>query len=249
MAARAAVAMSTWSQFVHYISTAANWSGEAGVLHRLEQHVALTAVAVVIAGLVALPIGLSLGHVGRGGTLAINVTNIGRAIPTFAVLTLLTLSPLGIGNTSTVIALVLFALPPLVTNSYVGVNEVDRDVRDAARGMGMSGGQVFRRVELPLAMPLVMAGVRLATVQVVATATIAALVGAGGLGRLVTDGLSSHNQGELLTGAVMVAVLAVTVEALLALLQRRVDPMRRLNVVVPGHRDARPGGGRPVTDP
>jgi osmoprotectant transport system permease protein len=220
--------MSTWSLFVHYISTWSNWTGESGVLHRLEQHVALTGVAVGIAGVVALPIGLSLGHIGRGGTLAINITNVGRAIPTFAVLTLLTLSPIGIGNTSTVIALLLFALPPMVTNSYVGVSEVDRDVRDAARGMGMSAWQVFRRVELPLAMPLVMAGIRIATVQVVATATIAALVGAGGLGRLVTDGLSSQNQGELLTGAVVVAALAVLAESVLALVQRRVDPMRRL---------------------
>ncbi|MBV9293504.1 MAG: ABC transporter permease [Frankiales bacterium] len=219
--------MSTWSQFIHYVTTSANWTGEAGVLHRLEQHLAFTGIAVAIAAAVALPLGLWLGHVGRGGTLAINVTNVGRAIPTFAVLTLLTLSPLGISNTSTIVALVLFALPPLVTNSYVGISEVDRDVRDAARGMGMSGRQLFRHVELPLAMPLVMAGVRIATVQVVATATIAALVGAGGLGRLVTDGLSSQNKGELLTGGVAVVILAVLVETALAALQRRVDPTRR----------------------
>lgn len=224
--------MSTWAQFVDYISTWSNWTGDAGVLHRLEQHVALTGVAVGVAAAVALPLGLFLGHLGRGGTVAINVTNVGRAIPTFAVLTLLTLSPLGIGNTSTVVALFLFALPPLVTNAYVGMTEVDRDVRDAARGMGMSGGELFRRVELPLAMPLVMAGIRVATIQVVGTATIAALVGAGGLGRLVTDGLSSHNQGELLTGAVVVAVLAVTVEGVLAFVQRRVDPTRRLPAFV-----------------
>jgi osmoprotectant transport system permease protein len=220
--------MSTWSQLVDYITAWSNWTGSTGVLHRLQEHVVLTVVAVVIAGVVALPLGLSLGHVGRGGTLAINITNVGRAVPTFAVLTLLTLSPIGVGNRATVIALVLFALPPLVTNSYVGIREVDREVRDAARGMGMSGMQVFRRVELPLAMPLVMAGIRIATVQVVATATIAALVGAGGLGRLVTDGLSSQNEGELLTGAVVVALLALLVEAGLALVQRVVDPTRAI---------------------
>ena len=220
--------MSSWSQLVDYITTWSNWTGDSGVLHRLEQHVVLTVVAVVIAGLIALPLGLSLGHLGRGGTLAINVTNVGRAVPTFAVLTLLTLSPIGVSNTATVIALVLFALPPMVTNSYVAIREVDREIRDAARGMGMSGIQVFRRVELPLGMPLVMAGIRIATVQVVATATIAALVGAGGLGRLVTDGLSSQNQGELLTGAVVVALLALVVEAALAMVQRRVDPARTL---------------------
>src|SRR4051794_32071915 len=209
------------------MSDADNWTGPAGILHRLHEHIVLTGVSVAIAAAIALPLGLALGHIGRGGTLAINVTNVGRAVPTFAVLTLLTLSPVGIGNTSTVIALVLFALPPLVTNSYIGLREVDREIRDAARGMGMSGWQLFRRVELPLGMPLVMAGIRIATVQVVATATIAALVGAGGLGRLITDGLSAHNQGELLTGAVVVAVLAVVVESLLAVVQRFVDPQRR----------------------
>src|SRR6059058_3279197 len=220
--------MSAWSQLVDYLTTAANWTGNAGITHRIEQHVALTAVAVGIAAAIGLPLGLTLGHIGRGGTLAINVTNVGRAIPTFAVLTLLTLSPVGISNTATVIALVLFALPPLVTNSYVGLREVDPEARDAAVGMGMSGWQLFHRVELPLGMPLIMAGVRIAAVQVVATATIAALVGAGGLGRLITDGLSSHNQGELLSGAVVVMLLALIVESVLALAQRRVDPMRRL---------------------
>ena len=222
--------MSAWSRLVDYISSGDNWTGPAGILQRLQEHAVLTGVSVAIAAAIALPLGLALGHVGRGGTLAINVTNAGRAVPTYAVLTLLTLSPVGIGNTSTVIALVLFALPPLVTNSYVGLREVDPEARDAARGMGMSGWQLFRRVELPLGMPLIMAGIRIATVQVVATATIAALVGAGGLGRLITDGLSGHNEGELLTGAVVVALLALVVESLLAVVQRYVDPQRRLRL-------------------
>jgi osmoprotectant transport system permease protein len=223
--------MSAWEQFRHYITTWSNWTahtgGHVGILARLEQHVLLTLVAVGVAAAIALPLGLALGHVGRGGTLAINITNIGRAIPTFAVLTLLTLSPLGLGYTATAVALVLFALPPLVTNSYIGLSEVDPEIRDAARGMGMSGWQLFRRVELPLAVPLLMAGIRIAAVQVVATATIAALVGSGGLGRLVTDGLSQNNQGELLTGAVVVGVLALVVETTLAAVQRLVDPMRK----------------------
>jgi osmoprotectant transport system permease protein len=235
--------MSSWSKLVDYLMTASHWTGDAGILHRLEQHFALTAVSIGIAAVIALPLGLALGHIGRGGTLAINITNIGRAVPTFAVLTLLTLSPVGIGNRSTVIALVLFAMPPLVTNSYIGLREVDPEVRDAARGMGMSGWQLFRRVELPLGMPLVMAGVRIATVQVWATATIAALVGTGGLGRLITDGLSSHDQGQLLAGAVLVAAFAIVVEGLLALVQRQVDPLRRQRVTsaLAGH------GGSPDT--
>jgi len=219
--------VNAFSKLVDYLTTGSHWTGQTGILHRLDQHVVLTLVSVGIAAAVALPLGLTLGHFGRGGTLAINVTNVGRAIPTFAVLTLLTLSPLGISNTSTVIALVLFALPPLVTNSYIGLREVDPEARDAARGMGMSGWQLFQRVELPLGMPLIMAGVRIATVQVVATATIAALVGAGGLGRLITDGLSSHDQGQLLAGAVVVMALALLAETLLALVQRKVDPLRR----------------------
>jgi osmoprotectant transport system permease protein len=232
--------MSDWSQLRHYISTWSNWTGHTGILFRLQQHVLLTLVAVVIAAAVALPLGLSLGHFGRGGTLAINITNAGRAVPTVAVLTLLTLSPIGIGYTATVIALILFALPPLVTNSYIGLREVDPEARDAARGMGMSGWQLFRRVELPLAMPLIMTGVRIAAVQVVATATIAALVGGGGLGRLITDGLSNNDQGQLLTGAVVVGVLALLVEGSLAAVQRSVDPMRRLRVA--------PGRQEPVID-
>jgi osmoprotectant transport system permease protein len=222
--------MSSWSQFKSYITTGSHWTGQTGILFRLEQHVLLTLAAVLIAMAIALPLGLTLGHLGRGGTAAINLTNVGRAIPTFAVLTLLTLSPIGIGYTATIIALVLFAMPPLVTNAYIGLREVDPEARDAALGMGMSGWQVFRQVELPLGMPLVMTGVRIASVQVVATATIAALVGAGGLGRLVTDGLASNNQGELLTGALMVGVLALCVEGILALVQRRVDPIRRMRV-------------------
>jgi osmoprotectant transport system permease protein len=222
--------VTSWHRLVDYLTTASHWTGQAGILHRLDEHLALTGVSVAIAAAIALPLGLALGHVGRGGTLAINITNIGRAIPTFAVLTLLTLSPVGIGNRSTVIALVLFALPPLVTNSYIGLREVDPEVRDAARGMGMSGWQLFRRVELPLGMPLVMAGIRIATVQVWATATIAALVGAGGLGRLITDGLSNNDQGQLLAGAVVVALVALGVEGVLALVQRQVDPLRRLRV-------------------
>jgi osmoprotectant transport system permease protein len=140
---------------------------------------------------------------------------------------LLILSPIGVSTTATEIALVAFALPPIVTNAYVGVSEVDAELLDVARGMGMSGWQRFRRVELPLAVPLVMAGVRIAAVQVVATATIAALVGSGGLGRLVEDGLRQDDRGQLLTGAVLVALLALVVELSLAMVQRRLDPLRR----------------------
>lgn len=203
-----------------------NWSGTDGVTTRLVQHLWLTFVSVAIACALAIPIGLWLGHIGRGGTLAINISNVGRAVPTFAVLVLLFLTPLGLSQWSTIIALVFFAVPPILTNTYVGMREVDRDAVDAARGMGMDGMQLLRKVELPLAMPLLMNGVRLAAVQVVATATIAALVAGGGLGRIITSGYGRQDLPQVVAGAILVAALAMLVEGLMEWLRRRLDPMR-----------------------
>ncbi|WP_242419011.1 ABC transporter permease, partial [Frankia sp. CpI1-P] len=145
---------------------------------------------------------------------------------TFAVLVLLAIGPLGIGDTTTVVALTLFAIAPLVTNSYVGMQEVDAGAKEAARGMGMSGGQLLRRVELPLALPMIMLGLRLAAVQVVATATIAALIGGGGLGRFVVDGLANNRRPEVVGGAILVAALALLVDGLLLVLSRAVSTAR-----------------------
>lgn len=212
-----------------WLADGQNWQGPNGLTTRLVEHVALSASAVAIASVIALPLAVWLGHLGRGGGLATGVSNIGRAVPTFAVLTLLGLAPapFGLNTTSTLTALVLFALPPLLTNTYVGMREVDPNAVDAARGMGMSGWQVVRRVELPLAVPLVMAGVRLSAVQVVATATIAALVAGGGLGRVITAGFATQNQDQLIAGAIVVGLLALLVEGLLEVVQRRVDPVRK----------------------
>jgi len=206
----------------------------------------LSAAAVGIGCLLALPVALWLGHVGRGGTLAVNVSNIGRAVPTFAVLVLLALAPepFGLGTLSTLTALVLFAIPPVLTNTYVGMREVDPATVEAARGMGMGGWQVLRRVELPLAVPLLMNGVRLAAVQVVATATIAALVAGGGLGRIITDGFAVQDQAQLVAGAICVLVLALAVEGAMALLQRSVDPMGTVR-----RRSGRSGADRSVARP
>ncbi|MCT4354530.1 ABC transporter permease [Streptomyces sp. Je 1-79] len=199
-----------------WLGTGANWAGEGGVWHRLGEHVYVSGVALLLACAVALPLGLGLGHLGRGGALAVNVSNVGRAIPVFAVLALFMVSPLrNAGYVPTVIALVLFAVPPLLTNAYVGMREVDRAVVEAARGMGMSGGQVFRKVELPLARPLVMTGLRSAAVQVVATATIAAMVGQGGLGRIITAGFNTYDTPQVVAGALLVALLALVVELVL----------------------------------
>ncbi|SNQ51459.1 ABC transporter permease [Frankia canadensis] len=212
--------MSTLTSAFDWLTTGASWRGGEGIATRLGQHLMLTGASVGIACAVALPVGIGLGHVGRGGTLAINISNAGRAVPTFAVLVLLAIGPLGIGDTTTVVALTLFAIAPLVTNSYIGMREVDPGAKEAARGMGMSGVQVLRRVELPLALPMILLGLRLAAVQVVATATIAALIGGGGLGRFVVDGLANNHRDQVVGGAILVAALALLVEGALIALSR-----------------------------
>ncbi|WP_416478160.1 ABC transporter permease [Streptomyces sp. LKA04] len=213
--------MTTLTAAWDWLTDPAHWPGENGITHRLVQHLVLTAVCLVVSCLIALPVALVLGHLGRGGALAVNLSNIGRAVPTFAVLVLLLLTPVGRwGEGPTVVALVLFAVPPLLTNAYVGMREVDRGVVQAARGMGMTGRQMLFRVELPLALPLVMNGVRIAAVQLVATATIAALAGGGGLGRIITAGFNLASTPQVVAGAVLVATLALVVEGLFELAER-----------------------------
>ncbi|MGF1343379.1 ABC transporter permease [Streptomyces flavovirens] len=207
----------TWS----WLTTSAHWYGADGIWTRLGQHLFLTVVCLLISCALALPVALVLGHLGKGGALAVNISNIGRAVPTFAVLVLLLLTPIGSsGQWPTVIALVLFSIPPLLTNAYVGMREVDPDVVRAARGMGMTGWQMLRRVELPLALPLVLTGVRIAAVQLVATATLAALVGGGGLGRIITAGFNLASTPQVVAGAALVAVFALLVEGLFEAGQR-----------------------------
>jgi len=229
----------TWG----YLADGANWSGDAGILALLLQQLLLTVTALALAVAVGLPLALWLGHLGRGGFLAINISNVGRAVPTFALLAVLvtldfpgtaTFGPYGRAGLATLIALTLFALPPIITNSYVAVREVPADIKESARGMGMTGRQQFFRVELPLAVPLVASGIRLALVQIWATATIAALVAGPGLGRIITDGFFRTNYGKGIAGAVVVAAVALVLELLAAGAQRAVSP------------DTRPGSPRKV---
>jgi osmoprotectant transport system permease protein len=209
---------------VEWFADPANWTGTNGLATRLVEHLEITVITVVVATLIALPVGLWLGHIGRGGALATNVSYIGRAAPTFAILVILALAddPFGRNQFSTVTALVLFAVPVILTNAYVGVQGVDRDAVDAARGMGLSGRQVLTRVEVPLAAPLIVSGLRLATTQVIATATIAALVAGGGLGRIITGGFARQDDAQLLAGSIVVAALALAAEGGFSLLQRRI---------------------------
>lgn len=210
-----------------WLADPGNWSGPTGIVARSFEHLQLTVASLLIAGAIALPIALWLGHLGRGGTVAINISNVGRAVPTYAVLVLLFLTPLRLSIWTTIIALVLFAIPPIMTNSYVGMREADRDAVDAARGMGMTGFQLLRKVELPLAIPLIMNGIRLAAVQVVATATIAAFVAGPGLGRIITNGFGRQDYAQVVAGAILVAALALVVEGLMEVALRRADPVRR----------------------
>ena len=193
------------------------------VVHRVLEHLEISAISLVIALLLALPLALWLAHTGRGSFLAINASNVGRALPSLALIALF--FPWGGLNPETVIfALVLLGIPPILTNAYVGIRQVDPEVVEAAKGMGMRALQVLSRVELPLATPVILAGIRTASVQIIATATLGALVAIDGLGTFITDGLATGDRSSILTGAVLVALLAVIVDACFALLERATTP-------------------------
>jgi osmoprotectant transport system permease protein len=215
--------MSTIAAVVRWFLDPANWSGYDGIPTRLVEHIQLSAESVAIGALLALPAGILLGHHGRFGNLAINISNVGRAVPSFGIL-VITVQAFGLGNLPIIISLTALAIPPMVTNSYVALREVDADIKEAARGMGYRELAQILRVELPLAVPLIMAGVRTSAVQVVATATLAALIAGGGLGRFVIDGLGQQNYAKLVAGAVLVALLALATELALAVVERLLVP-------------------------
>lgn len=208
-----------------WLGDRAHYRGVDGVPHRLSEHLAITLISVGVAALVALPVGLLLGHLRRGGTVVTALTNASRAVPTFGVLIIFSaIASIGIGNRAAVLALVLFAVPPILVNAFVGVAGVDGDVIEAARGMGMGEGAVLLRVELPLALGLVVAGLRTAVVQVIATATLAAYVGGGGLGTFINNGYGRQDYPQVLSGAILVAALALVAEVAMAGLQRLATP-------------------------
>jgi osmoprotectant transport system permease protein len=214
-------------QAIIWLNDPLNWTNPGGILDLLVEHLWLSAAAVLLGCLVAWPVGLWLGHVGRGGGLVVVVSNLTLSIPTVALLSILPLTFIGFGHPAVIVALAVFAVPPLLANAYTGLREVDPEVRDAARGMGLSGAQLLYRVELPLAVPYLAAGFRTASVQVVATATLAALVNGGGLGTIISRGFGltiAAGGGQILAGGFLVATLALLVEAILALVERAVTP-------------------------
>ncbi len=221
-----------------YLTTAANWSGKSGLWANIVDHVTYSVIAVAVAVAIAVPLGLWIGHTGKGSTLVVGTVNASRALPTFGLMVLLYIwiAPHFTGKTNlpyilpVEFVLLLLAIPPLLSNTYAGVQSVDPAIRDAAYGMGMTGGQVLTRVELPNAFPLMMSGLRASTLQVIATATIGAYIGLGGLGAPIYDATqqgpfqdnpqSQIATGELLSGAFLVAALALLVDLILATIAR-----------------------------
>jgi osmoprotectant transport system permease protein len=229
--------MNAFADAFLYLNDPYNWTRPNGILDLLVEHLTISIVAVLAAMLVALPVGIALGTSGRGGGAIVVLSNVSRAVPTLALLTLFAVSPIGFGARATTIALAVFAIPPILTNTFVGFRGVDADVREAAKAMGMRRGQVIARVDLPLALPLMMTGIRTAAVQVVATAGLAALVAGGGLGRLVQLGFGQQDYGVMIAGAILIAGLALLTELLLVLVSWGVTPgPRRLPFLTPRSR-------------
>lgn len=201
-----------------------HWEGPDGIPIRVGEHLWLSGLAVAIAAGLALPLGLYLGHTGRGAFVAVNVANVGRALPSLAILVLVLLPVLslglGLGFWPTLVAMVPLAIPPILTNTFVAIRACDRDTVEAARGMGMRELQVLRNVELPAGLPIVLAGLRTASVNVIATATLGALVAGGGLGRYIIDGFALQDHERLFSGALLVALLALGTELAFGVLER-----------------------------
>ena len=229
--------MSFLAKVIAWFADPTNWQGSDGIPTRLLEHVELSAEAVAAGALIALPIGIALGHYGRFGNLAINLSNVGRAVPSFALL-VIAFQAFGLGNLPIIFALTALAIPPMLTNAYVALSEVDPDIKEAARGMGYRQLPQLLRVELPLAVPLLMAGIRTSAVQVVATATLAAEIAGGGLGRFIIDGYAQQIYTEVFAGAVLVGLLALATELALSSLERLLAPRGLRLVRAPAARRA-----------
>jgi osmoprotectant transport system permease protein len=203
-----------------YLTDSYNWSGNEGIWARIVEHLWYTFAALGLSVVIGLPIGLRIGHTRRGAFVAINTGNAARALPSLGLLMLAVLLTNQIGFLPVLIALVALGIPPILASTYAGISGVDPATIDAARGMGMTGREILTKVEIPIAMPLIISGVRSATLQIVSTATIAALVSLGGLGRYVIDGLKLRDFPQMFTGALLVALLALLLDALFALIGR-----------------------------
>lgn len=226
------------SEVAVWVADPGTWSGSNGIPVRLWEHIWLSALALGIGTLIALPLGMLIGHTGRGAIAVVSIANIGRAVPSLGLLGIafILLLPfgLGIGIVPSLIALAALAIPPIVTNTFVGLREVDRDLVEAARGMGMREREILMRVELPIAMPVILAGIRLSAVQVVATATLAAVISGGTLGHLILVGVAIGDDAQVFGAAVLVALLSVGTEIGFGAIQRAAtSPGLRTREVMP----------------
>lgn len=213
-----------WNQIElvsEWLTASAQWHGDDGIPHRLLQHLYYSGLSLLFAALIGLAFGLLVGHTGRGGFLVASLANIARAVPTIGLI-LLVVTVAGLGVTPVLVALTALAIPPILVNTFEGIRGVDADAKDAAQGMGMTGWGVLWRVEAPMALPLILLGLRTAAIQIVATATIAAYPGLGGLGRYIVDGLARNDYELVIGGTVVVVVLAVVVQLVFTLLRRLV---------------------------
>jgi osmoprotectant transport system permease protein len=207
----------------HWLTTASQWHGPSGIPDRLLQHLGYSGLALLVAAVISLPLGVLIGHSGRGRLVVVSIANFGRALPTLGLLVLVFILTNG-SSEAWLIPLAIIAVPPILVNTFEGVRNVDAGLKDAARGMGMTQPQLMWRVEVPVALPLIMLGLRIAAIQVVATATIAAYIGLGGFGRYIIDGLATDNYSAVSGGAALVVILAVIVQLVFMALSRITVP-------------------------
>lgn len=218
--------MDLLNETVAWLTDPAHWTGPAGVPARLLEHLGLSSASLLIAVAVALPVGLWIGHTGRGASVVVNIANLGRALPTLAIMGIIlpisaAIDPQnGFKVYPAVVAMVVLAIPPILVNTQIGMAEVDRDLVEAGRAMGMRGDQIVRRVEIPVALPVIIGGIRSAATQVIATMTLAALFAGPGLGRYLVEGIAQNDDGMLFGGVVLVAGLSLATEAVFMFLQR-----------------------------
>lgn len=207
----------------HWFGDSANWQGPDGIPTRVLEHLGYTFLALVIALVIAIPVGLYVGHTGRGGVVLVGAGNTIRALPTLGLITFLFLLFTD-SELATIIGLVVLAVPPILAGTYAGLQATDKGVVDAAEGVGMTGWQQLWKVEVPIALPLLLGGIRNAVLQLVATAAVAAYVGLGGLGRFLLDGLAILDYSEVIAGAILTTVLAIILDLIFAALQRALVP-------------------------
>ena len=214
------------TETVRWLTDPAHWQGQDGIPNRVTEHLVISGLSLGIALAIALPVGIWVGHTGRFSSIAVNAANLGRAMPSIAIIAIVlpittAIDPqAGFRFYPTLIAMVVLAIPPILVNAYAGISGVESELVESARGMGMREREILVRVEIPVAIPVIVAGIRLAAVQVVATATLGAIFASGGLGRYLVEGIAQNDDPMIYSGVVLVAALAIATELVFALFQR-----------------------------